>query len=66
MRKDTVMNNYFNRNVFHKKRIMTQRNGVVILHSIQKRRKRKKKERKKGRKKERKKEREKDRKKERK
>ena len=45
MRKDTVMNNYFNRNVFHKKRIMTQSNRVGILHSIQKRRKRGKKER---------------------
>ena len=51
MRKDTVMNDYFNRNVFHKKRIMTQSNRVGILE----------KEGKEGRKEERKKERKKQR-----
>ena len=54
MRKDTVRNNYFNRNVFHKKRIMTQRNRVGILQKEGKEggKKERKKESKKERKKE--------------
>ena len=53
-----MMNNYFNRNVFLKKRIMTQRNRVGILQKEGKegrKKERKKKKRKKERKKERKK-----------